>query len=688
MRENRISVFRKHTLGILVALGMVLFGSVFILFTNIGKNKATVAAEETLQFIKEQSSRSEAFAEFYQGLHLEMNGIIMICKNGLVTGSNFEEYQGKTQAEAPLIQNITEETEPDTLFSFRYYGSAYFGVFESYGENDLYVFYPVASVFFLRTLALAYVMILYILLCSVFLWLRQREEKEQEEREMACQEAVLLSATKEEKANAAKSDFLRKLSYDIRTPINGIRELVELGNRYDHDLEKQRECRKKIWETSDVLLDLISDMVDMDKLESGAVDLELRSFDMRELYEDVCQWAKELAADRGIRYHSRQLSGKNWKLYGSPSHLKQILKNVVGNAIKDNRGGDCVELSCEERQSAGGTAWFEFVCTDTRSSYRRGEPGLAVAKGLIQMMGGEIHFSDEETGEAFCRIRLPSLIDEEQAQEKDAKVQEAVKRPVSIRGKKILLVEDNELNMEIAEFLLRKEGAQVIRAWNGKEALECFEASAPGDISVILMDLVMPVMDGFQSAKAIRSLEREDASKVAIIALTASDYEEDAQKCRQAGMDEHLPKPLEMRSSRKFQFSVEVHFSHNGSSATCFTVYSCLIRYYCQVYPLIDCSKPECRFHQVIKAHSIGHTHIITAIIIAVHTPTFPFMIISFIICKGGNQIEESFHVFQFHPELNSKCLFASLTESGILRMNTKINVTAILSVNLQFCRN
>lgn len=408
MRENRISVFRKHTLGILVALGMVLFGSVFILFTNIGKNKATVAAEETLQFIKEQSSRSEAFAEFYQGLHLEMNGIIMICKNGLVTGSNFEEYQGKTQAEAPLIQNITEETEPDTLFSFRYYGSAYFGVFESYGENDLYVFYPVASVFFLRTLALAYVMILYILLCSVFLWLRQREEKEQEEREMACQEAVLLSATKEEKANAAKSDFLRKLSYDIRTPINGIRELVELGNRYDHDLEKQRECRKKIWETSDVLLDLISDMVDMDKLESGAVDLELRSFDMRELYEDVCQWAKELAADRGIRYHSRQLSGKNWKLYGSPSHLKQILKNVVGNAIKDNRGGDCVELSCEERQSAGGTAWFEFVCTDTRSSYRRGEPGLAVAKGLIQMMGGEIHFSDEETGEAFCRIRLPS----------------------------------------------------------------------------------------------------------------------------------------------------------------------------------------------------------------------------------------------------------------------------------------
>ena len=276
MRENRISVFRKHTLGILVALGMVLFGSVFILFTNIGKNKATVAAEETLQFIKEQSSRSEAFAEFYQGLHLEMNGIIMICKNGLVTGSNFEEYQGKTQAEAPLIQNITEETEPDTLFSFRYYGSAYFGVFESYGENDLYVFYPVASVFFLRTLALAYVMILYILLCSVFLWLRQREEKEQEEREMACQEAVLLSATKEEKANAAKSDFLRKLSYDIRTPINGIRELVELGNRYDHDLEKQRECRKKIWETSDVLLDLISDMVDMDKLESGAVDMELQ----------------------------------------------------------------------------------------------------------------------------------------------------------------------------------------------------------------------------------------------------------------------------------------------------------------------------------------------------------------------------------------------------------------------------
>ena len=168
---------------------------------------------------------------------------------------------------------------------------------------------------------------------------------------------------------------------------------------------------------------------------------------------------------------------------------------------------------------------------------------MSIVKGLIRQMNGSIEVESSPGEGTTFTFRLPFRLAKEEAN--DAKADTASETGKELEGIHVLLVEDNEINMEIAEFLLRKEGAQVIRAWNGKEALECFEASAPGDISVILMDLVMPVMDGFQSAKAIRSLEREDASKVAIIALTASDYEEDAQKCRQAGMDEHLPKPLD-----------------------------------------------------------------------------------------------------------------------------------------------
>lgn len=544
MKRNRI----------FLSLGIVLLVSVFILFTNIGKNRVVSYAGETLTFLKEKcrdfdgllgsvegDQSKEAVRTYVEGLltdsQLEMKGVILICNKERVLCSNYGDYRGRELDKAPFISEIKEGAQPGKLLSLRYYGSSYYGSMDHEGDYDLYVFYPSEAVFHLRSIALFYGVSLYAFFGLLFSWIRTREEKEQAIREMACQDKILISASKEERANAAKSDLLKRLNYDIHMLVNDIRGSLEMGDQYDQDLEKQRQIRKKVWDTSQRLLELLSDMVDLDRLESGTVVLEERSFDLRKLLDEVKQWAEPIAKERGILFCSREPEGNHWRVYGSPVHLKEILTHIVESAIKDNRDGDQVTFFCREIGASGRKARFEFVCTDTRSSYRKNEQGLAAAMGLTRLMKGEFHFSHDEGDQAFCRVRLTFIMDEEKKEEE--------KHPASVHGQKILLVEDNELNMEIAEFILRKEGMQVIKAWNGKEALERFKASAPGEIQVILMDLVMPVMDGFKASQKIRELEREDAKKVAIIALTASSYEEDVEKCRQAGMNEHLTKPLD-----------------------------------------------------------------------------------------------------------------------------------------------
>lgn len=479
MKRNRI----------FLSLGMVLLISVFILFTNIGKNRAFSYTEETLGFLKEKCRGFDALMgsieeeetkaavrgyveELLTGSQLEMNGVILICNKEQVLCSNYDDYRGRELDKAPFISEIEEGAQPGKLLSLHYYGCTYYGSLDHEGDYDLYVFYPSDEVFHLRNIALFYGISLYAVFSILFFWIHKKEEKEKLIREMACQDKMLTS-----------------------------------------------------------------DKVDMDCLPSGTVTLEQKVFDLEKLLDEVKQWAIPLAAERDVLFSSETIKAEHVKLYGSPVHLKKILTKIVGNAIKDSLSGEQVTFFCRETGASGRKARFEFVCTDTGSSCRENEQGLAVAMELTKLMNGEFHFSHDKGDKAFCRVRFTFIINEENREEE---------RPlVSVIGRKILLVEDNELNMEIAEFILRKEGMDVIRAWNGKEALERFEASAQGEISVILMDLVMPVMDGFEASRSIRALEREDAKNVVIVALTASDYEEDAKKCRLAGMNEHLSKPLD-----------------------------------------------------------------------------------------------------------------------------------------------
>lgn len=552
MRRNRTYVI----------LGIVLMISAFLLFTNIGKYKVISAAQRTLGYMKEQcrwldeclrenedENTKEAVKKYAKGLlkgsEPEYKGVLMICDKESVLSSNYVDYQGRPLSDAPFIGAVKEEAKAGELFSVKYYGSTYYGEMDHMGDYDLYVLYPSDAVSWQRWAAVGYVFVVYAFFGLVFMLIRRLDAKDQLKREMACQNSMLLSLSKENQANAEKEEYFERLSVDVRRSVNQIRREVEEGNRCDSNLKKQKEMRKEIWAVSGILLDLISDMVDMDQIQSGAVVLEQRSFDISKLFSQVGKWAGKEARIKGIEYESMPLSGQHWRVYGSPVHVEKILINVVGNAIKDNRGGDRVTLSCREKEADDKKVTFEFTCTDTRTSFRRSEQGLDVARSLTKMMGGQIHFPGENMNKVFCRIDIPFIIDDDPAWDELVK---KARHPQTIKGRQILLVEDNELNMEIAEFILQKAGASVIRAWNGKEAVDCFEASDPGEIPVILMDLIMPVMDGYKAAAAIRQMDRSDAKTVTIIALTASNFDEDADKCRLNGMDEHLPKPLDARN--------------------------------------------------------------------------------------------------------------------------------------------
>ena len=258
---------------------------------------------------------------------------------------------------------------------------------------------------------------------------------------------------------------------------------------------------------------------------------------------------------------------KSTRLIGSPGYVKRVMMNILSNAVKYNRENGHVYISCMEIPSEQPEmTMMEFVCRDTgvgmadefqkhifepfaqehagsRTKFAGTGLGMPITKKLVEKMGGTITFESKKgIGTTFV-IRIPFKIDMDSDKGKE---QTDVSDEKSIKGLHILLTEDNELNMEIAEFMLQNEGADVEKAWNGQEAVELFKKSEPGEFDVILMDIMMPVMNGYEAAKMIRSLEREDAKKVPIIAMTANAFTEDRIRAKEAGMDEHVAKPVDV----------------------------------------------------------------------------------------------------------------------------------------------
>lgn len=369
-------------------------------------------------------------------------------------------------------------------------------------------------------------------------------------------------------ANSAKTEFLRRMSHDLRTPINGIRGMVEVGDANADDLQKQTECRSKIWTASGLLLDLANEALDMSRLESGQVDLDLVPTNLVVLNREVCDILERQAEERLVTIICDQQTLDHPYARVSATHLKRLLVNIAGNAVKYSRRGGYVRLACREVEPVDGIPIYEYTIADNgigmseRFQQHLYEPfsreeqrvegassgtglGAPIAKQLVELMGGTMSFTSTLGQGTTFTIRLPF------EQCKRSEIPQAVRVDAvdidAVRGLRVLLVEDNELNAEIAQFTLDRAGAIVTHVKDGESAVETFAASAPHEYDVVLMDIMMPGIDGLEATRQIRALEREDAATTPIIAVSANAFAEDRRLSREAGMDAHLSKPVSSR---------------------------------------------------------------------------------------------------------------------------------------------
>ena len=503
------------------------------------------------------------------GYSTQKDGTIIVADKGTIVASNDESLLGQDTAGNQVVQAMKEHTDSQHIFHLKNEGTGGYGIMLKQRDYYIYTYLPDTEVFRNLPLSVTAVVFLYLLIFGIFcFWgyradlAHRKQEKEKDEKYKA---ELLRAAKKAEAANEAKTEFLQRMSHDIRTPINGICGMINVADHYADNMEKQTECRAKIKKTSHLLLELINEVLDMSKLESDEVVLEEIPFNLNSISEEILGVIEHMAAEQNIRIIWEKKEVTHWNLIGSPVHVKRILMNILSNAVKYNKENGYVYISCREipsKQTAMTT--LEFVCRDTgigmaeafqkrifepfaqehagsRTKFAGTGLGMPITKKLVEKMGGTISFESKEgTGTTFV-IRIPFQID---ADMKDRNETEE-KTETSIQGLHVLLTEDNELNMEIAEFVLQNEGAVVTKAWNGQKAVDIFRKNRPGEFDVILMDIMMPVMNGYEAAKLIRSLDREDAKVIPIIAMTANAFTEDKMRAKEAGMDEHIAKPVD-----------------------------------------------------------------------------------------------------------------------------------------------
>lgn len=505
-----------------------------------------------------------------KGYSTQKDGTIIVADKGTIVASNDESLLGQDTAGNQVVQAMKEHTDSQHIFHLKNEGTGGYGIMLKQRDYYIYAYLPDTEVFRNLPLSVTAVVFLYLLIFGIFCFWGYRADlahrKQEQEKDEKYKAELLTAAKKAEAANEAKTEFLHRMSHDIRTPINGIYGLINMADHYADDMEKQKEYRTKVKAASNLLLELVNDVLDMSKLESGEVVLEESPFNLSKISEEVLVVIEQIAAEQNIRivWEKKEIIYRD--LIGSPGYVKRVMMNILSNAVKYNRENGHIYLSCMEIPSEQpGMTTMEFICRDTgigmteefqkhifepfaqeytgsRTKFVGTGLGMAIARKLVEKMGGTITFESEKgVGTTFV-IRVPFKIDPDaDKREEQKEVSEK-----SIKGLHILLAEDNELNMEIAEFMLQNEGADVTKAWNGQEAVELFRKSEPGEFDVILMDIMMPVMNGYEAAKTIRSLNREEAKEVPIIAMTANAFTEDRIKAKEAGMDEHVAKPVDM----------------------------------------------------------------------------------------------------------------------------------------------
>lgn len=526
------------------------------------------------QSAKAVASNALKLQSLLEGYETIDSGNIVIESDGKVVATNAVEPTVLGVFDLPatdvfIVDGIKDRCLAGKVKLINADGEWYLGTFGKAHKFYVYTYAPARRYFEVVAAVAAGVLALYSGFIAVVVMVRRRADRRrltdllQQERDYG--DKLAKAAREASSANSAKTEFLRRMSHDLRTPINGIRGMVEVGDANADDLQKQAECRSKIWTASGLLLDLANEALDMSRLESGQVDLNLVPTNLVALNCEVRDILERQAEERLVTIICDQQTLDHPYARVSVTHLKRLLLNIAGNAVKYNRQGGYVRLVCREVEPADGVLVYEYTIADNGigmseefqqhlyEPFCREEQqvegassgtglGAPIAKQLVELMGGTMSFTSVLGQGTTFTIRLPF------EKCKRSEIPQAVRADAgdgdALQGLRVLLVEDNDLNAEIAQFTLGHAGAVVTHAKDGESAVEMFTASAPYEYDVVLMDIMMPGIDGLEATCRIRALDREDAATTPIIAVSANAFADDRRLSREAGMDAHLSKPV------------------------------------------------------------------------------------------------------------------------------------------------
>lgn len=503
------------------------------------------------------------------GYMSSMNGVMILADGNMTISANEDQYIGKNIENSEYVKKL-KESGPGKLIRLEGSDGIHYGRMEKHGKYDLYAIYPSANIFEGRRNAVFVAIITSAILLIILFIVNNRAGRIRLLKELEYQEKLKVSA---EESNRAKSSFLSRMSHDIRTPLNQIIGLLEISAKHPEDMELIAENRKNAMVASKHLLSLINDVLDMSKLEDGQTHFAREQVNLAELMDEIHTIAKVKAVESGITLKEKDFSsliGEQY-VYGSPLHIRQIFVNIIGNAIKYNDAGGFVDCDVELLGKQDQILTYRWTITDdgrgmseefqkhlfepfsqetsdARSVYQGTGLGMAITKALVDKMGGTISVESQKGVGSTFYITIPfELVPENELVRKQEEEEVA-----DISGMHILLVEDNDLNLMIAQFMLEDANAKITTTRDGKEALELFEKEPPQTFDVILMDIMMPEMDGLTATREIRKLAtrhrnaRPDASHIPIIAMTANAFTEDVMAAKDAGMDAHIAKPIEV----------------------------------------------------------------------------------------------------------------------------------------------
>ena len=515
------------------------------------------------------------------GYEPEEDGVVVISSGKRIVAANKEALIGTDVDGIPILKELMERGSGNTLIHTGNSGTITdqdFGLMDKGRSYYVYAYMSERAVFSATPKNLLYTLFIYLLLLVAVHMLWWRAERSYQKKQIADQKRytelleeknreLAETAAQAEKANVAKSSFLSRMSHDIRTPLNGIIGLLKIDMAHFEDSALVYENHRKMMTSADHLLSLINDVLQMSKLEDGSVQLTCEAVSLAQLTREIVMIVGERASEAGIKWEFDSQSALPYpNVYGSPLHLRQIFLNIYSNCIKYNRPGGRIFSSVRCLGAENGTVTYRWTISDTgvgmsedylrhifepftqehsdaRSVYQGTGLGMSIVKGLLEQMGGTISVTSKENEGSTFVITIPFEIAEAPETEKAGRV---VPQTYSVRGLHLMLAEDNDLNAEIARMLLTDAGAEITVVKDGKEAVELFEKSPAGTFDAILMDVMMPVMDGLTATRIIRAMKRPDARTIPILAMTANAFREDAEKCLAAGMNAHLAKPLEM----------------------------------------------------------------------------------------------------------------------------------------------